>query len=79
MTIPPAASAALSGPDPRWVKSSASYSNGNCVQVAALPDGHIGVRHSRDPAGPVLRFTSAEWNAFLAGARNGDFDHLTAD
>ena len=57
-----------------WVKSSLSFSNGNCVEVASLPDGRIGVRNSRDSEGPVLRFTSDEWHAFLGGARNGEFD-----
>jgi hypothetical protein len=64
------------GPDSGsyWVKSSLSFSNGNCVEVANLPDGRIGVRNSRDSGGPVLRFTSDEWHAFLGGARNGEFD-----
>lgn len=57
-----------------WVKSSLSFSNGNCVEVANLPDGRIGVRNSRDSEGPMLRFTSDEWHAFLGGARNGEFD-----
>lgn len=57
-----------------WVKSSLSFSNGNCVEVANLPDGRIGVRNSRDSEGPVLRFTSDEWHAFLGGAQNGEFE-----
>jgi hypothetical protein len=56
-----------------WVKSSLSFSNGNCVEVAALPGGDIGVRNSRDPEGPTLRFTPGEWRAFLGGARLGEF------
>jgi hypothetical protein len=63
-----------SGPD--WVKSSMSYANGNCVEVASLPDGEIGVRDSKDPDGAVLRFTHDEWQAFLGGARNGEFDSI---
>jgi len=63
-------------PDLNWVKSSLSFANGNCVEVADLPDGGVGVRNSRDTTGPVLRFTSGEWRAFVAGARNGEFDHL---
>jgi hypothetical protein len=59
-----------------WVKSSLSLANGNCVEVADLPGGGVGLRNSRDPAGPVLRFTPQEWTAFLGGARNGDFDRL---
>jgi Domain of unknown function (DUF397) len=64
------------GSDLRWVKSSLSFSHSNCVEVANLPDGGIGVRDSKDPEGPVLRFTSGEWTAFLGGARNGEFDRF---
>ena len=64
-------------PGSPWVKSSLSYANGNCVEVTSLPGGTIGVRNSRDCAGPVLRFTSEEWRAFLGGVRNGEFDGLT--
>jgi hypothetical protein len=62
------------GHGPRWIKSSLSFSNGNCVEVAHLPDDHIGVRDSKHPDGPVLQFTPDEWSAFLGGARNGEFD-----
>jgi hypothetical protein len=48
-----------------WVKSSFSFANGNCVEVAELSGGSVGIRDSRDPGGPVLRFTRAEWAAFL--------------
>jgi hypothetical protein len=64
------------GPGSYWIKSSLSYANGNCVEVASLPGGEIGVRNSRDSAGPVLKFTSEEWHAFLVGVRNGEFDGL---
>lgn len=57
-----------------WVKSSLSFANGNCVEVANLAGGEIGVRNSRDSEGLVLRFTPDEWHAFLGGVRNGEFD-----
>jgi hypothetical protein len=57
-----------------WIKSSLSYANGNCVEVTGLSGGEIGVRNSRDSAGPVLVFTPDEWYAFLGGVRNGEFD-----
>jgi hypothetical protein len=64
-----------------WVKSSLSFSNGNCVEVANLPGGEIGgeigVRNSRDPEGPVLRFTRGEWDAFVGRARLGEFDRFS--
>ena len=62
------------GGNPHWVKSSLSFSNGNCVEVANLPGGQVGVRHSKHTEGLVLRFTPDEWQAFLGGVRNGEFD-----
>jgi hypothetical protein len=56
-----------------WVKSSFSFSNGNCVEVASLYGAAVGVRDSKDAAGPVLRFSPNEWLVFLGGVRNGTF------
>jgi len=47
-----------------WIKSSLSFSTGNCVEVAGLPGGGVGVRNSRDTEGAVLKFTPDEWHAF---------------
>ena len=60
-----------------WIKSSFSFANGNCVEVAPLPGGGAAVRDSKDPASPVLAFTAAEWEAFLGGVKAGEFDKLT--
>jgi uncharacterized protein DUF397 len=60
----------------RWVKSSLSLANGDCVEIADLPAGGVAVRDSKNPGGPVLRFTTSEWRAFIAGARHGDFDQI---
>jgi hypothetical protein len=59
-----------------WRKSSASNPSGNCVEAAALPDGSVAVRNSREPDGPALVYTRSEIAAFLAGVRNGEFDDL---
>jgi len=40
----------------------------------AFVEGAIAVRDSKNPAGPVLVFTPAEWDAFVAGAKDGEFD-----
>jgi Domain of unknown function (DUF397) len=61
---------------PSWIKSSLSFANGNCVEVADLPEGGVGVRNSRDPKGAVLRFTPDEWHAFVGGVQNGEFDRF---
>ena len=52
--------------DARWVKSRHSNAEGTCVAL----------RNSRDPDGPALVYTPAEVAAFLAGAKDGEFDHL---
>lgn len=63
-------------PDIAWRKSRLSNPNGNCVEMAALPDQQVGVRNSRFPRGPVLVYTRAEIEALLGGVRAGDFDDL---
>lgn len=57
-----------------WFKSSRSAAVANCVEVAHLPDGGVAVRNSKDPAGGTLIFTAPEWDAFVGGAQNGEFD-----
>ena len=59
-----------------WRKSSSSNPSGNCVEAAALPDGSVAVRNSRQPEGPALVYTRAEIAAFVTGVRNGEFDDL---
>jgi hypothetical protein len=59
-----------------WQKSRRSNPSGNCVEMAELPDGGIAIRNSRDPQGPVLVYSRAEIEAFIEGAKDGDFDHL---
>ena len=58
-------------PAETWRKSSRSYASGGCVEVAFLSSELIGVRDSKNPRGTVLRFTHAEWDAFVGNVRNG--------
>ena len=63
----------------RWRKSRRSNPSGNCVELAKLPDGSgIAVRNSRDPEGPALIYTAEEIEAFILGARDGDFDSFVS-
>jgi len=58
-----------------WRKSRRSGpQGGNCVEIAHLPNGQVAVRNSRFPSGPALIFTSPESDAFLGGAKDGEFD-----
>jgi hypothetical protein len=51
-----------------WHVSSYSASGGsNCVEAGPVLDSH-------HPDGPVIIYTRAEWDAFLAGVRNNEFD-----
>ncbi|MGH3834693.1 MAG: DUF397 domain-containing protein [Pseudonocardiaceae bacterium] len=57
----------------QWHKSSRSSGNAACVEVANFDD-HRAVRDSKNPTGPALMFTTAQWAAFTAGVRTGEFD-----
>lgn len=58
-----------------WIKARASGGGSNCVEVRRRED-EIEVRDSKDPDGPMLRFSFAEMAAWFDGVRNGEFDHL---
>jgi hypothetical protein len=55
-----------------WRKSSYSAGNGgDCVEVARTPPAAVAVRDSKDPDGPKLIFTPADWAAFTESIRTG--------
>lgn len=56
-----------------WFKATFSDNGGGCVEVALGADG-VAVRDSKDPDGPVLRFSDQEWGAFISGVYAGEFD-----
>jgi hypothetical protein len=59
----------------KWIKASRSADQGQCVEMAE--DGqHVHVRDSKNPDGGMLTFTKAEFDAWLDGAKRGEFDHL---
>ncbi|MGW4767217.1 DUF397 domain-containing protein [Nocardia sp. NPDC004278] len=55
-----------------WRKSTRSSGSRDCVEVAFLDGGLVGVRDSKNPTGPALVFTSRAWNAFTHSVIDGD-------
>ena len=63
----------------RYVKSTFSSANGGCLSFTAAA-GLIGFQDDKLPSSErkarTLVFTQPELAAFIAGAKNGDFDYL---
>lgn len=71
----------MTAPDPstnHWRTSSFSGNNGTCVEVAALPDGHIAVRNSKHRDDGTILFTRAELNTWISSIKTSELDDLTS-
>jgi hypothetical protein len=60
--------------DARWRASNRGGPHPDSRVEVAFVDGAIAVRDSKNPTGPVLLFTPDEWDAFVGGAKDGEFD-----
>jgi hypothetical protein len=58
----------------KWFKSSASGGNGDCLEAAFLDSGRVALRDSEDLNNPPFVVSKSVWEAFLDGARNGEFN-----
>lgn len=58
-----------------WIKATKSGAGQNCVEMRRNGSA-VEIRDSKNPEGPIQRFTAAEVGAWLDGAKNGEFDHL---
>jgi len=57
-----------------WRRSRRSAGDLDYVEVADNIPGIVAVRDSRNPEGPALVFNLREWEAFVGGAKDGEFD-----
>jgi hypothetical protein len=58
-----------------WRKSSFS-GNGGCVEVAPWGEAFVVVRDSKNPTAGIQVYDHHEWQSFLKGVRNAEFDDL---
>ncbi|WP_089211390.1 DUF397 domain-containing protein [Streptosporangium subroseum] len=58
--------------DIAW-RSARACNNGQCVEVASLPDGRIAMRDNKIAENsPVLRFAPEDWRAFIHSIKSGE-------
>ena len=57
-----------------WQHSPESNLDEPHIEIAFLDEGNVALRNSHEPDGTVLIYTPAEWEAFVLGARDGEFD-----
>jgi hypothetical protein len=58
-----------------WRKASKSGANGgDCIEVAPLSQGRVGIRDSEHPESPAYVVSAGVWAAFTDGVKKGEFD-----
>ncbi|MFE0156743.1 DUF397 domain-containing protein [Nonomuraea sp. NPDC059007] len=57
-----------------WRKATRSGDSGDCLEVAPLPDGRVGLRDSERPDHPAYVVSPSVWAAFIDGAKKNEFD-----
>lgn len=58
------------------ISTQGTSDTGDYVEAGPLTDGsgRVAMRHSRYPDGPVIVYTPEEWEAFIGGVKDGEFD-----
>ena len=58
-----------------WRKAKRSMNHGACAEVASK-SGSVAMRDSKDPRGPIVKYSAGSWRAFIAVAKTGSYDSL---
>ncbi|MEV8636352.1 DUF397 domain-containing protein [Streptosporangium sp. NPDC051023] len=58
------------------ISTKSDNGGGSCVEAGSFGDGsgRVAVRHSHRPDGEVIVYSRAEWEAFVGGVKDGEFD-----
>jgi hypothetical protein len=59
--------------DAVWLAAPGSSADDR-IEINELGGGAMALRNPADPAGAIQRYTADEWQAFLNGVRDGEFD-----
>ncbi|MER6829475.1 DUF397 domain-containing protein [Streptosporangium sp. NPDC000563] len=58
-----------------WRKATKSGANqGDCLEVAPLSGGRVGLRDTEAPGQAPFVVSASVWDAFVDGAKKGEFD-----
>ncbi|MFF0578590.1 DUF397 domain-containing protein [Streptosporangium saharense] len=58
------------------ISTKSDNAGGSCVEAGLFADGsgRVAVRHSHHPDGEVIVYSRGEWEAFIGGVKDGEFD-----
>jgi hypothetical protein len=57
-----------------WRKATRSGEAGDCIEVAPLGNGQVGLRDSEHPEKAPYVFSPSAWAAFIDGVKKGEFN-----
>jgi len=60
--------------DAEFRTSSYSSDHQGCIEVAVTPGGGRWLRDTKDRTRPAHYYTPVEWDAFIRGVKDGEFD-----
>lgn len=63
----------------RWERTTREDGTPAALEIGYADNGLVALRMADDPEGDILIYTPAEWEAFVEGVRDGEFDIETWD
>ena len=58
----------------RWERPTGPDGTPIRLEIGYADNGLVALRYADEPDGTILIYTPAEWEAFVAGVRDGEFD-----